>query len=81
MNNVQLSQKEVTRTHALDSLAILFFFLGALHLYSFLKRKARRRQEEDGEGLILTKGITLASDERVALLALIVAGMLEIYLF
>ena len=82
MNDDRLSQKEVTRrTQDIDPLAIFFFFLGALHIYSSLRRKARERQEQDREGSSIIEKITISSYAQVALLALIVAGMIEIYLF
>ena len=81
MNNDQLTQKEVIGTQDIDPLAIFFFFMGALHIYSSLRRKARERQEQDRESLSITRGISLVSYGKVALLALVAAGMIEIYLF
>ena len=80
MNNYQLSPKQALRSQDLEPLAILFFFLGALDIYSFFHRKFRQRQEEQ-DRLKRKKGITLASYRKLALLALIIAGILEISLF
>ena len=80
MNNYQLSPKQALRSQDLEPLAILFFFLDALDIYSFFHRKFRQRQEEQ-DRLKRKKGITLASYGKVALLALMIAGILEISLF
>ena len=81
MNNYQFSQKEAIKGQYIDPLAIFFFFLGALHVYSALKRKSRQRQEEY-ENRFRWKSITTFSNYgSVALFALIVAVMMEIYLF
>ncbi len=81
MNNDQLTHNKVIRTQDIDPLAIFFFFLGALHIYSSLRRKVRERQEQDRESLYMTREISLVSYGRVALLALVAASMIEIYLF
>jgi hypothetical protein len=81
MNNYQLSQKQALRSQDLDPLAILFFFLGALDIYSSLNRKFREREEEHENRLRRNKGITLGGYGKVALLALIIAGILEISIF
>ena len=81
MNNYQLSPKQALRSQDLEPLAILFFFLGALDIYSFFNQKFRQKQQEAQDRLRRKKGITLASYGKVALLALIIAGILEISLF
>jgi hypothetical protein len=81
MNNyplTQITQKEAISNQDIDPLAILFFFLGALHIYSYLKRKLRQRQQEVQERLRRKKKITLTNYAQVALLALIITGILEI---
>jgi hypothetical protein len=81
MNNYQLSPKETIGTQDIDPLAILFFFLGALDIYSSVNRKLRQRQEKYEERLKSKKGITLASYGKVALLALLITGIMEVSLF
>ena len=80
MNNYQLSQKQVLRSEDLEPLAILFFFLGALDIYSFFNRKFRQRQEDQNR-LRRKKSLTLSSYGKVALSALIIAVIMEISLF
>ena len=80
-NDYQLSQKQGFRSQDLEPLAILFFFLGALDIYSFFKQKFRQKQQEDQDRLRSKKSITLANYGKVALLAFIIAGILEISLF
>lgn len=81
MNNDQLSPKQAIGTQDLDPGAILFFFLGTLDIYSSLKRKIRERQEKYEDRLRPNQDITLASYAKVAFLALIVAGIMEISIF
>ena len=78
MNNNQLSHKQTIRIQELEPLAIFFFFLGGLDIYSSFQRKIRERQEKDEDRLRPNQSITLASYTSLALLALIVAGILEI---
>jgi hypothetical protein len=81
MNNYQSSQKQALRSQDISPLAILFFFMGALDIYSSLNRKFREQQEEYKDRSRRMKSITLGSYGRVALLALIITGILEISLF
>ena len=81
MNNSQLCQKQALRSQDIEPLAILFFFLGALDIYSFFHQKFRQRQQEAQNRLRRKKTITLASYGKVTLLALIIAGIVEISLF
>jgi hypothetical protein len=81
MNNYQLNQKEAIRTQDVEPFAILFFFMGALDIYSSLKRKIRERQEKYEDRLRSNEERTIISYAKVALLALIVAGVIEISLF
>lgn len=71
MNNDQLSQTE-TRTQDIDYLAIFFFFLGVLPIYSSLKIRAREKQVYKNTFNIL-KTITLTGYGGVAVLGLMVA--------
>lgn len=80
MNNYQSIQKQALRSQDISPLAVLFFFLGALDIYSSLNRKFRQRQEEHDRSR-RRKSITLGSYGKVALLALIITGILEISLF
>lgn len=80
MNNYQSIQKQALRSQDISPLAVLFFFLGALDIYSSLNREFRQRQEEY-DRLRRRKSITLGSYGKVALLALIITGILEISLF
>jgi hypothetical protein len=80
MNNYQSTQKQALRSQDISPLAVLFFFLGALDIYSSLNRKFRQRQEEHDRSR-RRKSITLGSYGKVALLALIITGILEISLF
>jgi hypothetical protein len=74
MNNYRLSQEEATKNQDIDPLAILFFFLGALHIYSFFKRKNR-------ENLTINKRMTLNSYLKIAFLASILAAIIELNFF
>jgi hypothetical protein len=78
MNYDQLTQKEAIKSHDIDPLAILFFFLGALDIYCSLKRKIRERQEKYEDRLRNNQLISLDSYGKVALFALIVAAIIEI---
>jgi hypothetical protein len=80
MNNYQSIEKQALRSEDISPLAILFFFLGALDIYTSLSRKFRQRQEEHDRSR-RRKSITLGSYGKVALLALIITGILEISLF
>ncbi len=80
MNNNQYTHKEAIRIQELDLLAIFFFFLGGLDIYSSFQRKIRERQEKYEDRLRPNQGITLARYASLALLALIAAGILEISL-
>ncbi len=81
MNNDQLIQKQALRSQDLEPIAILFFFLGAIDIYSALKQKLRQSQEDAQDRLRRKKGLNLANYAQVALLALIVTGILEISVF
>ena len=81
MNNYQLSQKGVLKSQDIDPLAIFFFFLGALHIYSALKSRARERQEEYENRYRSKNLITIGSYGRLALFALTLATIIEISLF
>lgn len=80
MNDYQSTQKQALRSQDISPLAVLFFFLGALDIYSSLNRKFRQRQEEHDRSR-RRNSITLGSYGKVALLALIITGILEISLF
>jgi hypothetical protein len=81
MHNYPLNQKPALRSQDLEPLAILFFFLGAIDIYTAFKQKFRRSQEKAQDRLRRNQGLTLANYGQVALLALIITGILEISVF
>ena len=81
MNNEQLISKQALRSEDIEPLGILFFFLGALDIYCFFQQKFRQKQQEAQDRLRRKMSITRAGYGKVVLLALIIAGILEISLF
>ena len=81
MPNYPLNQKPVLRSEDLEPLAIFFFFLGAIDIYTALKQKFRQSQEKTQDRLRRNQGLTWASYGQVTLLVLIITGIVEITLF
>jgi len=83
MNNYQFNQPNQANYHQnreIDPLAMLFFFLGALHIYSFLRRKSLQETETNQQTSITWFRINhLGKLSQLALLALSIAGAIELY--
>jgi hypothetical protein len=89
MNNTQLNQTNQNtynnvnneQFRDIDPLAMLFFFLGALHIYTYLRRtnlqaKQKIRPENSIGWLKINQ---MGSLTTLALLGLIIAGAIELY--
>ena len=87
MNNIQLNQtnnkasNNISKSREIDPLAMLFFFLGALHIYTYLRRTNLQAMEKTRQenSLSWVKINQMGSLSTLALLGLIIAGAIELY--
>ena len=80
MDNYQINQNG-EEIQYIDPLAILFFFLGAFHLYVFFKRKKIKQIEENTKGLKIIQEIILGSHIKLILISFIFVLIIETYFY
>ncbi len=87
-NNTKLNKtnqtiyKSINTNRDIDPLAMLFFFLGALHIYPYLRQiqtQAAEKTRQDKPFYLLKINNQIGSLSTLALLGLIIAGAIELY--